>query len=50
MPDTASPDGEYPFSENSTGFHSPDLIRAMLTEAQQMTEQARADLSAYAGH
>lgn len=41
---------DWTFSENSTGFHNPDLIRAMLTEAQQMTEQARAVLSAYAGH
>jgi hypothetical protein len=41
---------DWAFSENSTGFHHPDRIRAMLTEAQQMTKQARAVLPAYAGH
>lgn len=41
---------DWAFSENSTGFHNPDLIRAMLTEAEQMAEQAKAVLAAHAGH
>jgi|GEM_PF-5975108 formate-dependent nitrite reductase cytochrome c552 subunit len=41
---------DWAFSENSTGFHNPDLIQAMLTEAEQTAEQARAILAAYAGH